>query len=631
MTLYVKRLISSVQDGVDVELGPKTIIIGKNGSGKSKHIRALELALIAKASDIAGRELVSKGIDLLQLVDEGDLTSQAFLSDGSVSKFELKRVVTGKGKKQKTSSSEGELSRPPSVDPATVLPLFALREAVVGAPATARKFFLGHTARGVTRTDIISHIPEPLHELYADALHQSGVKASELEIDKLLSALEFASKRAREAGSEAKGADAVTKDSGQGLPPPPTATDYTAAQEGVKHAEMALEQAIAGYQQQTQRASLEARVVENRAKLTASQQRLVSAQTQLAYIESEGAKLPTVESARAAVTPMNPGQRAVIDAIQWHAAQPAAPDCKCCGSQVAPGTFEPRAVAGVQMLQQHAESQAKAQRMLDWAIEQHQKLDDYLTKARFEVQQAQSKIDGDSQTIAQLEAELGAAPVSALAVTIETAREAKVAADARLKAMDDAKAAWAATQKARSAAVTATTESNKWEQLVMACTAVVAELLDGGVAAFVARVQLYLPPTDRFGLRLRDGAREVCQFGLYRGDRLHPALSGAEWARTMAAIAAVTGPTSPDKLAVVCPEDRAFDPETLAEVLTAFSKIPQQVIICSPVAPVAIPRDWTVIPTGPLMGYTPKTTPSLPAPSQIPFPGVPAPSDPLLK
>jgi hypothetical protein len=85
---------------------------------------------------------------------------------------------------------------------------------------------------------------------------------------------------------------------------------------------------------------------------------------------------------------------------------------------------------------------------------------------------------------------------------------------------------------------------------------------------------------------------------------LHGALSGAEWARVTAALALATCPESPVP-AVICPEERAFDPQTLAEVLEAFSvgvagmgEEAPQIIVTSPVRPDPMPTGWTVIEVG---------------------------------
>jgi nitrate reductase cytochrome c-type subunit len=155
--------------------------------------------------------------------------------------------------------------------------------------------------------------------------------------------------------------------------------------------------------------------------------------------------------------------------------------------------------------------------------------------------------------------------------------------------------AWAKVKAAESAALTAETAAEQWAVLKSACEEAVAVVLDKALAAFVAKVQSHLPKGDTFDLRLRDGEREVVQFGLVRDGRLHTALSGAEWARVMAAMASAT---AGDGFAVLIPEERAFDPQTLTAVLRAFADVPQQVVLASPVAPAGrLPKGWTLVQT----------------------------------
>lgn len=599
--IYVKRIISTLQGGCDQELGPKTLLCGRNAAGKSRIRRSVELAVTGSASDVAGRDEVSRGIDLLGLATAGqNLKAQALLSDGTECRYELQRVTSGKGKSLKVTSSAVEPIRPPSVDPETVLPLRRLYESILGKPETARKFFLSHTVREIVRSDVLSRLPEQLKTLYEKAVNESGIQSMQPEINKLLAALEIAAAHAGTATREANAAKKTANESGQGLAAPPTEADYTAAKASVEAARAALEAAVAAYQQSSHASDLTARLEHLQGQLAAAEQRHVQAQANLAAIEAEVAKLPTVEAAKAHVQPMDPLLKTTIDALLAHAA--AGPGmCGVCGTETQPGTWRARAPMAKAELERHEKATADATAYLNWAIQQHARADELLGLARFEVEQAAQSIELGKSAVAQVQGLLASVPSNGAVsapLTIENARSAMQAAEAQLRALDSAKAAWESTKKMRDGAVAAESESNRWHQLADACNEIVRDLLDAGVAAFNARVQLYLPPTDRFSLRLRDGGREVCQFGLMRGEQLYTALSGAEWARTTAALAAVCGPTSEDRLAVVCPEERAFDPDTLTDVLRALSGIPQQVILESPIRPTTVPQGWRLVEVG---------------------------------
>ena len=160
---------------------------------------------------------------------------------------------------------------------------------------------------------------------------------------------------------------------------------------------------------------------------------------------------------------------------------------------------------------------------------------------------------------------------------------------------------------ARAAVVANAQEAEEWGHVTDACDIAVRDILDGGVGNFCARVQRALPATDTFDLTLREGTREVFAFGLLR-DRagcsvsrgaqdavLHTALSGAEWARVTAAMASAITPAS-SRFAMLIPEDRAFDPATLAVTMRALTTVPWQIVWASPVRPAGrLPGGWTLV------------------------------------
>jgi hypothetical protein len=473
-------------------------------------------------------------------------------------------------------------------------------------------------------------LPNALRDLYEKAVERSGIQVNRPEIDKLLAASEFAG---AQAGSSTREANAVKKsvaESGSGLAPPPTEAEMAEAFASVQAGRTALEAAVSGYQVQTQHEDLAGRLVGLELQRDGANARQGQTQAQLRYIEEEVAKLPSVEAARMAVPQMDAGLKATIDSILWHAGGLGLPgaevlSCGVCGAQQSAGHFEQRAATARAELERHAEATKTATASLDWVIKAHQKADELLAGARFDNGQAASAVAEYVTMITQIKELLAKVPEPQEALTIENARGALAAAEARLSQLAQANAAWESTRKMRDGAVTAESEASRWKQLADACGEVIRDLLDAGVLAFNARVQALLPPGDKFGLRLRDGGREVCQFGLYRGESLYTALSGAEWARVTAALASVCGPTAEDRLAVVCPEERAFDPDTLTAVMAALGSMPQQVIMESPVRPTVVPQGWSVVDTGaerkppPRVAEPPAAVVNQPPPMAVPL------------
>jgi DNA repair exonuclease SbcCD ATPase subunit len=75
---YVSRVQTNAKQGLDIKLGPKTLLVGKNGSGKSTVIQAIELACTGGVSDIEGRDHVKQKGALLRLF--GDQSTKPYVS-----------------------------------------------------------------------------------------------------------------------------------------------------------------------------------------------------------------------------------------------------------------------------------------------------------------------------------------------------------------------------------------------------------------------------------------------------------------------------------------------------------------------------------------------------------------------
>jgi len=127
----------------------------------------------------------------------------------------------------------------------------------------------------------------------------------------------------------------------------------------------------------------------------------------------------------------------------------------------------------------------------------------------------------------------------------------------------------------------------------------VDELLKVSHKKFEKAVQAYLPSSDQFALVLVENKKPVCRMGFRRDGQLHTALSGAEWARLTLALGCATYKDDDSTVAIFTPEERAFDPVTLREVMVALSNAPGQVLLQSPSKPAGrTPKDWKVVEMG---------------------------------
>lgn len=87
---YPEWVESSIKGGVRTRLGPRTVLFGGNGTGKTAIVQTIELACRGYVSDMEGRSRVASGQDLARLFPkQGPRTVRVVWSDGSVFAWEL--------------------------------------------------------------------------------------------------------------------------------------------------------------------------------------------------------------------------------------------------------------------------------------------------------------------------------------------------------------------------------------------------------------------------------------------------------------------------------------------------------------------------------------------------------------
>lgn len=558
--MHIKRVRGNLKAGADVEIGPKTLIVGPNGSGKSTIVNIIELALTSRAGDIAGRTDVAREVDVMQLAKDGAelLKAEAEFDNGAIASYSVEGT-TAKAKKA-VAQRGGEVGH------ADVLPIRVLREALLGSPETARKFLIGKVGGDVTPEDVATMLPEQFRGHWDTfcGLQASGTRDVATLLPK---AIESAGARAREAAGEAKTAREAQKLVSGGRAAPPSASEIQSVRREIDSLQQALESIAA-------RRDRDGRLVRVAGDIA-------KAETELDGIERAIADKTKVE--RTLFAQLKPFGPEVRPALQCMQASVLHGECLVCGGKP-PTEAEVREIESA--VQQN-----------DAAGAEHRRV-----RAELEKLEAQKKrlIEHATELVAE-EDRLRAIDGLPVDPALEGDVRARLdTAQNKLVELRAAQGAWDAVQKAEAKAIDSERIAGEWAGFKEACEKAMAMTLDKALGAFVQKVQAGLPKGDVFDLRLRDGEREVVKFGLVRGGQLHTALSGAEWARVMAAMAGACVPAG--KYAILIPEERAFDASTLAAVMRALESSPHQVVLTSPTAPKTTPKGWTVVRRGEAIG-----------------------------
>ena len=568
--MHVERVEGNVKGAVNAELGRLTLIVGPNGSGKSRLINTLELALLGYASDVVGRAEVRKEAELVALADGDSMLAKATLNDGRVCVWETEKTKSGAKRAQHVKSVSAQF------------PVTEIREALTGSVDTARKWLLQRIAATVSRSDVTRYLLSD----EAAALYETKAKwAQGSEVDVLLAVYESAKseKRAKSTQLTATGKSIATL--ADGLAPEPTAAQLSAAKQAADDAMTAYREAVeANARASVAPPSIDPQVLDQLYARAVELAGLVEKSTR----EREGAQVALT----ALGGPLDASARAVHDLrvrvielceTQAHAGAGA---CLAC-EQPYPVPHAAQRAATLAQRNAAMTSREAAAGALEATVEGERKVREAFDRTVAEYNATKAAVGTHNP------------PDASLADAVNTAATALRAANDANAALQRVAEGWKSVRSLKQEEREAKKAIETLEELIEGCKSAVDGILKSATAAFIAKVQSFLPATDAFDLVLTDGERDVCRFGFVRNGNLHTALSGAEWARLTLALACAASDDAPDVLRVFVPEDRAFDAATLRDVLLALSNAPGQVIIATTIKPAGrLPKGWTLIETG---------------------------------
>jgi hypothetical protein len=564
--LHVAHVRSNVKGGVDLALGPKTLIVGPSGAGKSRVLNSIELALSGYASDIVGRPAMKQGSELIALAPADEpLESSVTLSDGSSASFRIERKAGGRTGRPAHAAAAGEEGLVRVQYPAPYV-VKTLR----GNVKTARTFVLEQSGIDLTHAAIGDRLPSEVREWW------DGYGAGQDQaLSSLIAAEAVAQASLKESRANLKAGLEALK--GQG-----SAMSISVDPAAIEAAQLAVRTANEAY--------IEARKLPEPVDLSALLAEAKAALEGLQRQEEKVAKIAIIAQVETETTRESIEARSALSTllslVANYTKEPTQMECVLCGStaHVDPADYQSRA----DIL---AQNNTTAQSVL---FAQSTLPQEQATLAQWH-ETAERRVHAYRAAKAAQEA----AEAVDRSEAVQTAYGALVASETALRELVESKGRWESLEHARSRVEVAEVEVRAWEARKREVERLTSELVTEAREAFVARVQAFLPDTDTFDLVLRVGNRDVCMFGFRRGGELHTALSGAEWARLTCALGAVCVPSEGTVLAVIAPEERAYDGVTLASMMRGLSGAPGQVILTSPVKPRGrTPKGWTIIEAG---------------------------------
>lgn len=547
--MHVAHIKSNVKKGVDCRLGRLTLLVGPNGAGKTSVQNALELALAGFASDVEGRGVVKKGDMLAKLGPPGvPLIAEATLADGAVANWTL------------TPNKRGGFKEPVHTKPPfqVVFPVQQVREILAGNPDTVRLWLMGKVGADISLEEVATRFPTDLADGYRTlAARVRGAGMS--EVDVLLAVIDFAGAEVRRLNAESKGGEQTLDTLSADVGEEPTQSELAQAQAATAHAQAELDKARLAVRPDP--AALHAQA------LTAIQalQEAESAWKQAC------AGLPLLDPKAATATAL---RETLLDVCKLHL-KLAASGCMVCGTP-------DRKTAIAAVTDAYEQANAETAKAVN-AHRQAAQRETVVKARREEAQQAVAAFQAAQRQNAEQP------DVAGCADRLIAARDALVKLEQQARV-------WRQIRGAKDQIRLNTRRVKELKELAEAAESVVEELLARAQRRFEASVQRHLPASDVFALVLAEGKKPVCRLGFRRGDVLHTALSGAEGARLSLALGCATYTPDDHTLAVFMPEERAFDPETLRDVMNALASAPGQVLLQSPVTPAeGYGAAWSVV------------------------------------
>jgi hypothetical protein len=520
--IYAKRVKSPLKGGVDVKLGPKTVLVGPNGAGKTAIVQALKLGTIGYVDDQEGRDHVSSTAAIARLFPAGsELISEVDMSDGG--HFSWSSKPRGKG-----------YTKPKPKCPYGIkFPFQSIKALLSGDDKKIRTWLEERVGSSVTEEELVAMLPRTQWE-EAKRILARHPERSPVELANALKA------EARNLRAAATRKEKTVEGLVEGIPLPLSDAEATRLR-GAKETLWA-QATRPGITTPQQQASLRASIVSLVDRLSATAERIQGL---------PGAQEGEAETLKLAAS--------AAQLSKAHLVQLGHDVCYVC-------------------LRKDADIQAAFDK---WSGVLGQ-LEGAASRSRLEVQYATGKAEAE-RLAARFK---GSEVVDSTAVLEEHGLIAeKLATHAANKQV------WQKSEAARKEVAGSRSEADTYTSLARTWEGEGQSLLVRRKKEFEDKVTKWLPEGESFGVDLAAG-----RVGIVRGEAIHTSLSGAEMSRVLLAVLSALGEGGSTP-SILEPEDRGWDPDTLASMMAALTDSPDQVILMSTVLPEEV-EGWTVVQVG---------------------------------
>jgi DNA repair exonuclease SbcCD ATPase subunit len=549
--MYIRKVQSNIKKGVDVELSPKTLIIGPNGSGKSSIINSIELGLTKSVSDLRGKKIVKRGKDLITLAPQGeDLSCVLELSSGKATTLTIPRTDSGAGRAKVKNNLKG------------ALPFLDVLGVLTAKPVVLKEWVVSNVGSVVSRASILDLLEdEDLKQRYTRLAGSS--KEDEMVVVKIVATKN--TEAIRSYREEVRSIEKALEKLGMNISAPISQDQINALKQQVESEYNHLN-ALIEHQRTAQNLTHEIRT--KREYLTRNMAVLGEYENALdVALTASNLSQPISEQDEFLVALRSK----LINMAKVHMALGSKQCMLCLQSE------EVHFGSRIQELDGMNQS-------LSDAIEAHnkrEKLEKETTRIRVTVENLASEIMklekqySDHGDIQEIHIDQAKAKWTETTNKIQTH---KIQLE-QLQSIADMKESAESFKKKVEMA----------KKLEVAINGIHEKFASNSTSVFMNSVQSYLPSKYKFAIEISDDVH----IGFEKDGVIHEALSGAEWATMIMAMSAACADST--IFNVLTPEERAYDPTTLYNVMESLRTCTFQVVLTSTVQPSQIPEGWTIV------------------------------------